>query len=330
MRLPPRLIHLPTSQLTLNAILGSFRSPLLSWRGDEQHIYARQGRVVRLLPIFLTGLLWGSAFLLIKIAIVTIPPYTLTMGRMGIATLALFVVLILRGQWLPLDRKSLALFAFIGLFGSALPFTLINWGEIHIPSGLAAVLMGIMPITTALLAHFFIPDEPFGWRTAIGIFVAFGGLLVLVGIDAISGFDSSVTAQIAMLCAAAAYAVTTTFTRLRVAHPGLIMATGSSMMGFLWVLPLALVYDRPWSLTPDLMGVSATVLLGLLPSAVGILLFFHLIRRVGATIFAQVNYLIPLVGAFLGVVFLGEALNWQLISALVLVLSGISIVTLAR
>ena len=280
--------------------------------------------------ILLTGLLWGSAFLLIKIAIVTIPPYTLTMGRMGIATLALFVVLILRGQRLPLDRQSLALFAFIGLFGSALPFTLINWGEIHIPSGLAAVLMGIMPITTALLAHFFIPDEPFGWRKAIGIFVAFGGLLILVGIDAISGFDSSVTAQIAMLCAAAAYAVTTTFTRLRVAHPGLIMATGSSMMGFLWVLPLALVYDRPWSLTPDLMGVSATVLLGLLPSAVGILLFFHLIRRVGATIFAQVNYLIPLVGAFLGVVFLGETLNWQLISALVLVLSGISIVTLAR
>ena len=282
--------------------------------------------------ILLTGLLWGSAFLLIKIAIVTIPPYTLTMGRMGIATLALFVVLILRGQWLPLDRKSLALFSFIGLFGSALPFTLINWGEIHIPSGLAAVLMGIMPITTALLAHFFIPDEPFGWRKAIGIFVAFGGLLILVGIDAISGFDSSVTAQIAMLCAAAAYAVTTTFTRLRmrVAHPGLIMATGSSMMGFLWVLPLALIYDRPWSLTPDLMGVSATVLLGLLPSAVGILLFFHLIRRVGATIFAQVNYLIPIVGAFLGVVFLGEALNWQLISALVLVLSGISIVTLAR
>jgi drug/metabolite transporter (DMT)-like permease len=271
--------------------------------------------------ILLTGLLWGSAFLLIKIAIVTIPPYTLTMGRMGIATLALFVVLILRGQRLPLDRQSLALFAFIGLFGSALPFTLINWGEIHIPSGLAAVLMGIMPITTALLAHFFIPDEPFGWRKAMGIFV---------GVDAISGFDSSVTAQIAMLCAAAAYAITTTFTRLRVAHPGLIMATGSSIMGFLWVLPLALVYDRPWSLTPDLMGVSATVLLGLLPSAVGILLFFHLIRRVGATIFAQVNYLIPLVGAFLGVVFLGEALNWQLISALVLVLSGISIVTLAR
>jgi len=280
--------------------------------------------------ILLTGLLWGSAFLLIKIAIATIPPYTLTMGRMGIATLALFVVLIVRGESLPLDRKSLALFAFIGLFGSALPFTLINWGEIHIPSGLAAVLMGIMPITTALLAHFFIPDEPFGWRKAIGIFVGFGGLLVLVGIDAISGFDSSVTAQIAMLCAAAAYAITTTFTRLRVAHPGLIMATGSSMMGFLWVLPLALVYDRPWSLTPDLMGVSATVLLGLLPSAVGILLFFHLIRRVGATIFAQVNYLIPLVGAFLGAVFLGEALNWQLISALVLVLSGISIVTLAR
>ena len=280
--------------------------------------------------IALTGLLWGSAFLLIKIAIVTIPPYTLTMGRMGVATMALFVVLILRGQQLPLDRNSLALFAFIGLFGSALPFTLINWGEIHIPSGLAAVLMGIMPITTALLAHFFIPDEPFGWRKAIGIFVGFGGLLVLVGIDAVSGFDSSVTAQIAMLCAAAAYAITTTFTRLRVAHPGLIMATGSSMMGFLWVLPLALVYDRPWSLTPDLMGVSATVLLGLLPSAVGILLFFHLISRVGATIFSQVNYLITLVGAFLGVVFLGEALNWQLISALVLVLSGISIVTLAR
>jgi drug/metabolite transporter (DMT)-like permease len=78
------------------------------------------------------------------------------------------------------------------------------------------------------------------------------------------------------------------------------------------------------------VSVSATLILAVFPSALGTLLFFHLIARVGANVFAQVNYLIPLVGALLGVVFLGETLDWRLLCALFLVLSGLTIVSLAR
>ena len=280
--------------------------------------------------IFLTGFIWGSSFLFVKLAVKTIPAYTLTMGRLAIAALILWAVLHTRGKSLPLDKASLKSFSFIGFFGSALPFTLINWGEIHIPSGLAAVLMGIMPISTALLAHFFIPSEPLGPGKGLGIGIGFGGLLVLVGMDAVAGLDSSVLAQAALLVAAISYAQTTTFTRLRVTQDGLVMATGATLLGFVWVAPFALLWDRPWEITPDAVSVSATLILAVFPSALGTLLFFHLIARVGANVFAQVKYLIPLVGALLGVVFLGETLDWRLLCALFLVLSGLTIVSLAR
>ena len=226
--------------------------------------------------LFVIGLIWSASFLFIKIAVVTIPPYTLTACRLGIAILPLAFYSLLRGNRLPTDLKSWAIFAFIGLFGNALPFTLISWGETYINSGLAAVLMGIMPVSTALLAHMFIPGESFTVRKGFGIALSFGGLLTLVGLGALSGYSTLALAQLAVLAGAMSYAVTTVFVR-RYAHlPGPTMSLGAIFMGFLWVLPLSLAIDQPWTLDPDFAGISSLLMLGLFSTALATIFYFFL------------------------------------------------------
>ena len=273
------------------------------------------------------GLIWSSSFLLIKLAISTVPPYTLTAARIAVAVLVLAGYLILKRQGLPTDIKNWTIFAILGLFGTALPFTLISWGELYIDSGLTAVLMGTMPVATAMLAHLFVADERFTFSTGLGIMIGFGGLLILIGADALENLDRAVIAQLAIIIGALSYAVSTTFARRFARLPGSVMSTGSTVAGLIWVLPLAILLEQPWTLRPDGIAVISVLVLGIVATALATLIFYYLIHRVGATTFSQVNYIIPVFGAAWGILFLNEVPGWRLPTALVLVLCGVFIVS---
>ncbi len=273
------------------------------------------------------AMIWSGSFVFIKIGVDTVGPLTLTAARLGIAAGVLYLWLRINGERLPRDRTSLKIFAFIGLFGNALPFTLISWGEIHIDSGLTAVLMGVMPVATAVLAHLFIRDEPFTTQTAIGISIGFGGLLILIGAEARAGLTAPILAQLAVITSAICYGASATFARYYAGHgSGRVMATGAMLAGLLWMLPATLILEQPWQMHPGMGGFAAIAYLGLLPTALAALLFFYLIPRLGANNFAQINYLIPVLGALWGVIFLGETASWRLLTALALVLAAITIV----
>ena len=273
------------------------------------------------------GLIWSSSFLFIKLAISTVPPYTLTAARIAVAVLVLAGYLTLKKQGLPTDIKNWTIFAVLGLFGTALPFTLISWGELYIDSGLTAVLMGTMPVATAMLAHLFIADERFTFSTGLGIMIGFGGLLILIGADALENLDRAVIAQLAIIIGALSYAVSTTFARRFARLPGPVRSTGSTVAGLIWVLPLAILLEQPWTLRPDGLAVISVLILGIVATALATLIFYYLIHRVGATTFSQVNYIIPVFGASWGILFLNEVPGWRLPTALALVLSGIFIVS---
>lgn len=277
--------------------------------------------------LLLLAIMWSGSFAFIKIGVATIGPLALTSARLGIAAVILYVWLRINGQHLPRDPTSVMIFAFLGLFGNALPFSLISWGEIHIDSGLTAVLMGVMPVTTAILAHLFIRDEPFTRRTAAGIFVGFCGLAILVGSDVLAGLTAPVLAQLAVITSAVCYGASATFTRYFGGHAsGIAMAAGAVLAGFLWMVPVTLLVEPPWEAQPGLGALVAIGYLGLGPTALAALLFFYLIPRLGANTFAQVNYVVPVLGALWGVIFLSEYASWRLLSALALVLTAVAIV----
>ena len=271
--------------------------------------------------------LWSTSFVFIKIGVQSVGPMTLTSARLGIAAAILYAGLRLRGHRLPRDRRSWAVFAVIGLLGNTLPFTLISWGEIHIDSGLAAVLMGIMPIITAMLAHIFIREEPFTRRVGIGIFLGFGSVATLLGPQALAGLTAPVLAQLAVLLSAVCYGASATFIRY-FAEPTNwpSLASGAMLAAFTFSLPLTIFLETPWTLQPESAAIVAMLYLGIGSTAVANLIFFYLIPRLGANRSAQVNYFVPVLGALWGVIFLREQLSGRLLLALALILIAVAVV----
>lgn len=292
-----------------------------------------RNRIPDYLLSLLLALIWSASFMLIKVGVASVPPITLTAARMTIASALLGLYLLARGTGLPLNARALLLYLVVGFLGNTLPFALIGWGEIHIDSSLAAILIGIMPITTFVLAHYFLPDEPMTARKVFGVCLGFGGLLTLVGWSALGGIGANVLGQLAVLAAAACYGITTVFVRTQPAFAGFQMAAGAMVAGMLTSIPLAFLLEDPLAATPTGESVQAILLLGAFPTALAALIYFRVVRNLGASTFSQINYIIPIMGSLWGVLLLGELLQSRMLAALALVLVGIYFVqprTVAR
>ena len=284
---------------------------------------ARNHRADYLL-LLLLAVIWSASFLLIKIGVASIPPVTLTALRMAIAALILVACLFVTGKKLPLHRRALLLYLVVGFLGNSMPFILISWGETHIESSTAAIMMGIMPITTFVLAHYFLSDEPMTGRKVFGLCLGFGGLLTLLGWSAVAGLGgANVLGQLAVLVAAVSYGVTTVFVRTQPTFPGIQMATGAILVGTATVIPLAFYLEDPLAITPSAASLWSTLLLAIFPTALAALIYFRVLRNLGAMTFSQLNYVIPVLGSLWGVLLLGEMLRIEMLAALALVLSGI-------
>ncbi len=275
-------------------------------------------------------MIWSTSFLLIKISLDSIPPFTLTSIRLGVAALVLCAVVLLRGEKIPLHRSAIRLYIVVGVLGNALPFALISWGEVYIDSSLAAILMGIMPISTFVLAHFFIPSESMTQRKVLGVVFGFVGLITLVGLSALGAIGSHVFGQLVVLGGALSYSVTTIYVRSQPAFKGTHMATGAAVVAVLTCLPMAFILESPGSITPTAEAVTASLVLGLLNTAVAALIYFRVIHNLGAVTFAQINYLIPVLGSIWGILLLGEFIGWRVVLALGLVLIGVYFVQPTR
>ena len=284
------------------------------------------------LLLFVLALIWSTSFLLIKIGVTDIPPITLTAARMVVAAAVLVAYLAVTKTALPLNRRAWRMYFMVGFMGNTLPFILISWGETRIDSSLAAIMMGVMPITTFVLAHFFIPDEPMTARKIFGVALGFGGLATLVGAPAFIsiGGGGDILAQLAVLLAAISYGVTTVFVRAQPSFGGAQMATGAVLVGMVGGVLLALVFDD-WPTTPPAAtSIGAMIILGVMPTALAALIYFRLINTLGATTFSQLNYAVPVLGGLWGALLLGETLKLTMLVALAMVLTGVYFVHAKR
>src|SRR5262249_28635806 len=157
----------------------------------------RPSRDDYLLLIFL-GLVWGFSFLLVKVAVGTLPPITVAAGRIVIGAAALALFLWLRGGHWPTDRRDWAKLVAMAFVGNVLPFSLISWGQVHIDSGLSAILMAAIPLSTILIAHVFAPDEPLSPGKLVGVLLGIAGIVTLVGPSALQGLGTEVISELAV------------------------------------------------------------------------------------------------------------------------------------
>jgi drug/metabolite transporter (DMT)-like permease len=256
------------------------------------------------------GLIWGSSFLFANIAVREMPPLTLVFLRVGIAALALCVVMKAQGHsFRPFYEKPLQ-FALLGLLICALPFFLIAYGQQHIGPGLGGILNATVPIFIVPLAHFLTRDERMTPQKILGVLAGFGGVLLLVGPSALAGFGADVTAELAGLAASVSYALGGIYARQFRQYPSLIISTGSLITSTIVMLPLSLFIDHSLSLSmPSLMAWGAVSSMALLSTAFAFVLFYRLNADVGASTASLVAYLIPISAILLGFIFRGEILT---------------------
>ena len=146
--------------------------------------------------LVLLGAIWGGSFLLIKLAVASVPPVSVAAGRIVVGALFMGAILAVRRTPLPSEPRVWGKLALMGTVGTVLPFALINWGETHIYSGLAAILMSAVPILTIVLAHFLRTDEKITAGKVVALILGGAGVVVLIGPDALSGLDQSLATQV--------------------------------------------------------------------------------------------------------------------------------------
>ncbi len=271
------------------------------------------------------GAIWGSSFLIIKLAVATMPAATMTAARLAIAALIMYAVARHAGQHLPRDLALWRLIGLSALFGFALPFYLIGWGEEEIDSGLAAILMGAMPLTTVLLAHILTDDEKLNVRKGLGVTLGVIGLVVLIGPEKLATLGDDTLRQLAVTGAGACYGINAIITKSLIAQPrrGLVAAVMIAATGMM--IPFSLVADQPWTLDVSTTSFAAVIVLGILPTAYATLLMFKLVDRQGASFFSQINFLTPLFGVFLGALILAERPPPNAYIALAIILLGVAV-----
>src|SRR5256712_8824898 len=124
---------------------------------------------------------WSSTWLVIKIGLRDLPPISYAAIRFVLAVIVLLAVSTGRVRLLPRQASDYLVLAFTGVLMFAVNYTLLFWGELHVSSGLAAVLQATIPIFGMILAHWMLPDEPLRLQKLAGAIIALGGVALICG-----------------------------------------------------------------------------------------------------------------------------------------------------
>jgi drug/metabolite transporter (DMT)-like permease len=270
--------------------------------------------------------MWGSAFMFTKIAVGALPVEWVVAGRLLVGSLLLLPLAAFARR---LRVRGLRLWSFlvlIALLGNALPFSLITWGQRQIDSGLAGILMAVMPLATLGLAHFLVPGERINRYRVLGFLLGFSGIIVLTGpqaLTAVGGREGALVPMLAVLGGAVCYALAAVLSRLRPPSDSLSTAAAVTLLALLMTLPLVetSASDEFRNIGPTVVG--AVVFLGAFSTALASVVYFRLIQSAGPAFVSQLNYLIPLWAVAVGILFLGESPQANQCYALALILAGI-------
>ncbi|MEX0693367.1 MAG: EamA family transporter [Rhodospirillales bacterium] len=254
----------------------------------------------------LLALLWGSSYLFVKIAVDTIPPITLIASRVTIAAVLLCIIVHAKGETYPRDRRTLLQLLVQATLNSIVPWIMLAWGQQYVDSGLASVLNSTSPLFVFFITLIFTRHETTSALKLIGACLGVAGVMLIVGTDALQGLGQQVVAQLAILVSAMLYACAAIYGK-KFAHLSATVTAACIMIwAAMWLIPLSLLIEQPWTLTPSTRSLGAALALGVLCTGVALLIYFRLIKTLGSLGVASQGYLRAGVGVMLGIVVLGE------------------------
>ncbi|WP_211221112.1 DMT family transporter [Desulfotignum balticum] len=273
--------------------------------------------------IFILSIIWGGSFFFVGVAVKELPPLTIVLGRVALASVILLVIVYFKGKRMPLSLSIWGSFLVMGALNNLIPFCLIVWGQTHIESGLASILNATTPIFSVVLAHFFTREEKLTLNRISGIVLGWIGVSVLIGIESLRGFGLEVFGQIAVLCAAVSYAFAAIYGRRFKNMNPIVVATGMLCGSTIMMIPLTLYFDQPWNLAPGAMTIMSILGLAAISTSLAYIIYFHVLATAGPTNLLLVTFLIPISAIALGVMVLGEQLGWEVFVGMGIIFLGL-------
>ncbi|MFT7390624.1 MAG: drug/metabolite transporter (DMT)-like permease [Paracoccaceae bacterium] len=277
------------------------------------------------------GMIWGGSFVASEFALRGFTPLSLVTFRVMIGAALLIPLAYALRAPLPglrsaLDRRIWLHIVGLGVLSNVLPFNLLTWAQTHVTAGFAGVSMASMPLFVILLAHFFVAGERLTRRRMVGFLIGFVGVAILFGPAAFASSEDpqESTARLACLAAAFCYACGSIVTRRCPPTPMAAFSAGSLLVAAVVLMPMAVIFDDPFALTPTSPDWIAALFLGAVPTAGAALLLVTLIRRAGPPFLSMVNYMVPVWAAVFGALLLGEEISWSFGVALGLILLGVA------
>jgi len=270
--------------------------------------------------------IWGASFIFIRVAAPVLGPVWTTEGRVligGAALAAWFAITGFDPQW----RRYMKVYATVGVINSAVPFCLFSFAGAHLSASVMSILNATSPMFGLLLGAAF-SGERLTLRKAAGLIVGISGVALVARLDVLEGSPDPMAGWAVAACLGAAfcYGLTGVFIKRRGAGaPSRGIAVGAQVFAALALAPFLPLL--PPASMPGALVLANLAALGILASAIALILYFRLIADVGATRALTVTYLIPLFGLLWGALFLGETLTAPMIAGGALILAGTVLVT---
>ena len=285
----------------------------------------REARSVDILLLTLLGLIWGSSFFNIKIASYSYEAFTLALIRVIFASLPLILLCKYKKIKIEAFTKNWKTYALIGLCNITIPFTLIAIGTSQINSYLAAMLMSTTPMSGSILAHFFTKDEKITFLKSVGIIIGFTGIIFLF-FDKLIINEKNYPFVLITILGSTFYSIGGILT-LKVKNKGNEnVTTSTTIWSVIFLLPLSIIFEKPWLLNPSLESTVSLLYLGVVATGLAWLIRFRILTVNGLVFQTQVAYLIPIFGVVFGYFLMDEIITWRVLISLIIIILGIYIV----
>jgi drug/metabolite transporter (DMT)-like permease len=271
--------------------------------------------------LLLLGASQGASYLFIRVAVRELSPPALMEIRLLFAAPILVVYCLARGRGREL-RTSWRDGLVVGIFGAAIPFTLIAWGERQVDSGVTGVANGTVPIFVALIAMKVLPGERVTGLRLVGVLLGLGGVALLAGLHP-EGGPWAIAGTLAVVAAAPSYALATLYAQRRTSVSSLALATGGLVWATVVLLPFALV-TLP-SDTPSTKTLAAVAVLGVGCTAASHALYYAMVSWHGASRSVLLTYVTPVFALVLGAWFLDEQTTLPKLAGLTLIIAGVAL-----
>ncbi len=277
--------------------------------------------------VYILGvLLFGASWVVMKIGLQAMPPFTAATLRAAIAFAVFFLVFRLwrfRFPNIPHIRRDFFIAGFL-LYGVS--FALLYWGQERIGASMSAILYATMPLFTGIIAHFMVPDERLTLRIVGGLLVGFVGTIVLfAGNFSVTG---TISGMLAMVLSSVFCAWATVKTKRDLGQiNSLALAILQLPVGMLVLLPALAILETPVHLVLDARGVGSVLFLAILINGVAFSMWFYLLKRLSAVAASMMTLLEPLVATLLGFLILSESFDKYFVVGGILIMIGVLAVT---